>query len=102
MSDHSVMTSSLRINFLKIGKLCDFSCDIDYSTKTNVFRDVFSLIINQSDPTRPKSASDGHFVPANLAAQASEARLYIYIYILSFNIKAVCMYLCKHLCAPVI
>ena len=48
MTDHFVMTSSLLIkkNF-KIDKFGDFSCDIDYNSRTNVFRDVISLIINQ-------------------------------------------------------
>ena len=31
---------------LKIDKFCDFSCDIDYNSRTGVFRDVISLIIN--------------------------------------------------------
>ena len=41
-----VMTSSLHIKILKIDKFGDFSCDIDYHSRTNVFRDVISLIIN--------------------------------------------------------
>ena len=36
---------------------------------------------------RPKGASGGHFVSASRAAQASEARLYIYKYESSFNSK---------------
>ena len=59
-----------------------FSCDIDYNSRTDVFRDVISLIINQCDPRRPKGASGRHKVPASRAAKASEARLYIYIYTL--------------------
>ena len=31
----------------KIDKFGDFSCDIDYNIRTDVFRDVISLIINQ-------------------------------------------------------
>ena len=27
--------------------LCDFSCDIDFNSGTDIFRDVISLIINQ-------------------------------------------------------
>ena len=46
-NDHSVMTSSLRIKILKIDKFGDFSCDIDYDSRTGVFRDVISHIINQ-------------------------------------------------------
>ena len=75
-----VMTSSLRIKKFKIVKFGDFSSEIDFNTKMDIFRDVISLIINQSDPRRPKGASGGHEVSASRAAQASEARLYIYIY----------------------
>ena len=78
MTHHSVMTSSLRIKMLKINKFGDFSCDIDYNSKTYVFRDVISLIINQCDPRRPQGASGGHKVSACRTAHASEARLYIY------------------------
>ena len=42
-----VMSSSLHIKNLKIDKFGDFSCDIDYNIRTDVFRDVISLIINQ-------------------------------------------------------
>ena len=80
MTHHFVMTSSLLIKILKIDKFGDFSCDIDYKSRTDVFRDVISLIINQCDPRRPKGASGGHKVSASRAAQANEARLYIYIY----------------------
>ena len=80
MTDHFVMPSSLLHKIFKIDKFGDFSCDIDYNTRTDVFRDVISPIINQCDPRRPKGASDGHKVSASRAAQASEARLYIYEY----------------------
>ena len=66
------MTSSLRIKILKIDKFGDFSCDIDYNSGTDVFKDVGSHIINQWWP----QASGGHKVTASPAAQASEARLY--------------------------
>ena len=56
MTRHSVMTSSLRIKFFKNLKFGDFSCDIDYNSRTDVFRDVISLIINQCDPRRPEGA----------------------------------------------
>ena len=78
---YSVMTSLLRIKILKIDKFGDFSCDIDYKSRTGVFRDAISLLINQCDPRRPKGASGGHKVFASRAALASEARLYIYTYI---------------------
>ena len=74
---HFVMTPSLLIKILKIAKFGDFSYDIDYNSRTEVFRDVISLIINQCEPRRPLGASCGHKVSASLAAQASEARLYI-------------------------
>ena len=60
MTHHSVMTSSLRIKISKFGKFSYFSCEIHYNTKTDVFRDAISLIINQCDPRRPKGASGGH------------------------------------------
>ena len=75
MTHHSVMTSSLLIKILKIDKFGDFSSDIDFNTKLDIFRDVISLIINQCDPRRPKGVSGGHKVSASRAAQASEARL---------------------------
>ena len=71
------MTSSLLIKIFKIDKFGDFSCEIDYNSRADVFRDVISLIINQCDPRRPKGASGGHEVSASRAAQASEACLYL-------------------------
>ena len=76
MTHHSVMTSSLRIKNFKIDKFSDFSCDIEYNSETDLFRDVISLIINQCDLRRPKGASGGHKVSVSRAEQASEARLY--------------------------
>ena len=75
MTHHSVMTSSLRIKILEIDKFGDFSSDIDFNTKADIFRDVNSLIIDQCDPRRTKGASCGHKVSACCAPQASEARL---------------------------
>ena len=77
MTHHFAMTSSLLIKILKIDQFGVFSSDIDYNSRTDVSRDVISLIINQCDPRRPKGASGGHKVSASRAAQASEARLYI-------------------------
>ena len=70
------MTSSLLIKNFKIDKFGDFSSDFDYDSRTDIFRDDISLIINQCDSRRPKGASGGHKVSASRAAQASEARLY--------------------------
>ena len=75
MTHHFVMTSSLLIKILKNDNFVDFSCAIDYSISTEVFRDVVSIVISQCDPRRPKGASGGHKVSASRAAQASEARL---------------------------
>ena len=79
MTHHFVMTSSFRIKNFKIDKFRDFSSDIDYHIRTEIFRDTISLVINQCDPRRPKGASGGHKVSASRAAHASEARLCIYI-----------------------
>ena len=79
MTHHFVMTSSLLIKILKIDKFGDFSCDIDYNSRTDVFKDVISLIINQCDPRRPKGASGGHKVSASRAASKRSALVYIYI-----------------------
>ena len=66
MTHQFVMTSSLLIKILKIDKFGNFSCDIDYNSRTDVFRDVISHIINQCNPRRlrrtlsirePRSAS---------------------------------------------
>ena len=72
------MTSSLRIKIFKINKFGDFSIDIDYNSRTDIFRDAISLIINQCDLRRPKGASGRHEVSASRAAQASEARCSFY------------------------
>ena len=75
MTHLSVMMSSLRIKFLKIDKFCDFSSDIDYNSRIDVFRDVIYLIINHCKPRRPKGASGGRKASASRTAQTSEARL---------------------------
>ena len=74
MTHHFVMTSSLRIKNFKIDKFGDFSSEIGFNTKMDIFRDVISLIINQCDSRRPKGASGGHKVSASRAAQASAKR----------------------------
>ena len=80
MTHHFVMTSSLRIKNFKIDKFGDFSSEIDYHSRIDVFRDAISLIINKCSPRRPKGASGGHKVSASRAAQASEARLFKFIH----------------------
>ena len=69
------MTSSLLIKILKLDKFGDFSCDIDYNSRTDVFRNVISLLIDHCDPRRPQGASGGQKVSASRAALASEAGL---------------------------
>ena len=76
MTYHSFMTSSLHNNKnLQTDKFDDFSSDIDYNSKTHIFRDVIFLIITHCEPRHSKGAFGGHFVSASRAAQASEARL---------------------------
>ena len=75
MTHHSVMTSSLGIKIFKINNFGDFSCDINYNSRTDGFRDVVSLTINQCDPRRPNGASGGYNVPQ--PRSASEAGLFM-------------------------
>ena len=79
ITHHSVMMSPLPIKILKIDKFRDFSSDIDYYSRPDLFRAVIFLIINQCDSRRTQGASGGHKLSASRAAQASEACLYIYI-----------------------
>ena len=46
MTHHFVMTSSLRIKNFKIDKFSDFSSDIDYHSKTDIFRDTMYIPYN--------------------------------------------------------
>ena len=76
ITHHFVMTSSLRIKNFKIDKFGDFSSDIDYHSRTNIFRDAISLIINQCDPRRPKGASGGHSVRQPRSASKRSALVF--------------------------
>ena len=49
MTHHFAMTSSLLIKILQIDKFGHFSCDVGYHSRTDVIRDVISLIINHCD-----------------------------------------------------
>ena len=81
MIHHFVMASSLLFKILKIDKFGDFGCDFGYNSRTDVFRDVISLIINQCNPRRLKGASGGHKVSASRAALTIKTRLMcIYIH----------------------
>ena len=75
------MTSSLHIKILKIDKFGAFSCDIDYNSKRDVFRDGISLIINQCTPgDRREPPADTKCPPAAQRKQAKRACMYIYIF----------------------
>ena len=78
MTHHFVMTSSLLIKIFKIDKFGDFSSNIGYNSRTDIFRDAISLIIKQCDHRRPKGGSGERKVSASRAAQISEARLLAY------------------------
>ena len=70
MTHYSVMATHQK---LEIDKFDDFSCDINYNSRTDVFGDVISLLINQCDPKRP---------PAAQRKQGKRAYIYIYKYTL--------------------
>ena len=67
MTHHSVMTSYASKN-LKIDKFGDFSSDIDFYSKTDMFKDVISLKINQRAPP-----ADTKCPPAAQRKQANRA-----------------------------
>ena len=74
MSHHFVMTPSLRIKIFQIDKFGDFSSDIDYHSRTDIFRDAISLIINQCDPgDRREPPADTKCSPAAQRKQAKRA-----------------------------
>ena len=82
MTHHSVMTSSLHIKILKIDKFGDFSA-ISILALWQTYLEMLSPIyLINGDHRRPKGAYGGHKVFSSHAAQASEARLYIYKYTL--------------------
>ena len=54
-----------------------FSSDIDFNSKTDVFRDVIPLIIKQSDPRRPQSVRQ----PRSANKRSALVYIYISIYI---------------------
>ena len=80
------MKSSLGIKILLIDKFGHFSCDLDYNSRTDVFRDVISLIINHCGPRRPQGTSGGHKVSASREAQASEAALVIDEFMMNYEL----------------
>ena len=70
------MTSSLRIKNFKIDKFGDFSSEIGFNTKMDIFRDVISLIVDRREPP-----ADTKCPPAAQRKQAKRACIYLYIYI---------------------
>ena len=79
MTHHFVMTSSLRIKNFKIDKFGDFSSEIGFNTKMDIFRDVISLIINQCR----LQATEGILRPTRSVRQprsASKRSALVYIY----------------------
>ena len=67
---------------LKIDKFGDFSSDIDFKTKMDIFRDDISLIINLISPPgdRREPLADTKCPPAAQRKQAKRACIYIYIH----------------------
>ena len=65
---NATIIKKLSIKILKIDKFGNFSCDIDYNSRTDVFRDVISLLINQCDLRRPQGDSGGYKVSVSRAA----------------------------------
>ena len=77
MTHHSVMTSSLRIKIQKIDKFGDFSSDIDFNTKMDIFRDVIPLELTNVTPgDRKEPYADTKCPPAAQRKQAKRACLY--------------------------
>ena len=62
------MTSSLRIKNFKIDKFGDFSSEIGFNTKMDIFRDVISLIGDRREPQ-----ADTKCPPAAQRKQAKRA-----------------------------
>ena len=77
MTHHFAMTSSLLIKILKIDKFGVFSSDIDFKTRWTYLEMIYPVQLTNVTSRRPKGASGGHKVSVSLAAQASEARLYL-------------------------
>ena len=73
------MMLSLLIKILKIDKFGVFSSEIDLKTKMDIFRDDISHIINQCYLQATEGSLRRTRSVRPPRAQASEARLYIYI-----------------------
>ena len=65
----------------KIDQFCDFSCDIDYNSRTDVFGDVIPFITNQWRPQAPKvRLRRAQSVRQPRIASKRSALVYIYIH----------------------
>ena len=78
------MTSSLRNKNFKIDEFGDFSSDIEYRSKTDIFRDVISLIIKQCYPRRRREPPMDTKCPP--ATQRKQAKPLVIINIQRFKI----------------
>ena len=70
-NDHSYDVSNTHQNLLI------FLAISDYNSKTDVFRDFISLMINHREPRRPKNASGRHKVSASRSASKRSALVYM-------------------------
>ena len=95
MTHHFAMASSLLIKILKIDEFGDFSCDIDYNSRTDVFRDVISLLLTNVTPgDRRQPPADTKCLPVAQRKQAKRACIHIYTNINRVSIvKDIYMYI---------
>ena len=101
------MTSSLRIKNFKIDKFGDFSSDIDFKTKMDIFRDDISLIINQCHPQategslrrsvrQPRSASKRSALVLTIKTRL----MYIYLFLYTVERQLSELQLSEHFSYP--
>ena len=104
MTHHFVMTSSLLIKNFIFHKFGDFSSDIDFKTKMNIFGDDVSLMINQCNlqapegslwmtqsVRQPRSASKRSALVLTIKTRLMYIYLYIYIRVYIY------IYICNEL-----
>ena len=89
MTHHSAIPSSLRIKNFKIEKFGDFSSDIDFETKMEIFSDEISLIINQCH----LQATEGRLLRTLSLLQPRCASKRMYIYILAIKTRLMFLYI---------
>ena len=61
----------------KIDEFCDFSIDVDFSSKADSFRDVTHLIINQCEPRRPLAVTKCPPAPQRKQAECASKQMNI-------------------------